>query len=133
MKNYSKKLISMFAIAFTALVLTGCNATPVKNVESNTVPSNVKNSSQVKQAIITAGAQLGWMIKEVDSKNLQGTLMLRKHVAQISIPYSAKEYSLVHKASENLKYDAEENTIHKNYNSWIVNLDRAIQVQLLQQ
>lgn len=133
MRKYSKQLISMFAIAFAALVLSGCGATPVKDVESSLVPSNVKSSEQVKQAIVRAGAQLGWGIKEVDNKNLQGTLMLRKHVAQISIPYSAKEYSLIHKTSENLKYNAADNTIHKNYNSWIENLDRAIQVQLLQQ
>ena len=70
------------------------------------------------------------MIKEVDSNTLQGTLMLRKHIAQITIPYSKSNYSLMYKTSENLNYNAEDKTIHKNYNGWIQNLDRAIQVQL---
>ncbi|MEA3404238.1 MAG: hypothetical protein U9R28_00675 [Pseudomonadota bacterium] len=97
------------------------------------MPTNIKSTEQVKKAINIAGSGLGWMIKEVDGGTLQGTLLLRKHVAQITIPYSEKEYSLLYKASENLKYDAEAQTIHKNYNGWIQNLNRAIQVQLIQQ
>ena len=41
-------------------------------------------------------------------------------------------YSIDYKNSLNLKYDSTKNTIHKNYNGWIQNLDNAIQVQLSQ-
>jgi len=130
MQKISNKWSALFAITAVAFLLTGCGAAPVKNVDSNIVPSNVQSAEQVKQAIKRAGTGLGWMIKEVDSNTLQGTLMLRKHIAQITIPYSKSNYSLMYKTSENLNYNAEDKTIHKNYNGWIQNLDRAIQVQL---
>jgi hypothetical protein len=132
MQRLSKKILSTFSVLATAILLTACGAKPVKNVESNAVPSNIKSAEQVKLAIQRAGTGLGWMIKEKDSHTLEGTLLLRKHIAQITIPYSKTEYSLLYKTSENLSYDQEANTIHNNYNGWIMNLDRAIQLQLLQ-
>ncbi len=132
MQKLSKKWTSLLAIVATSFLLTACGGTPVKNVESSAVPNNIKSASDVKKAIQRAGTGLGWMIKEVDGQTLQGTLLLRKHVAQISIPYSKTEYSLLYQSSEELNYDESAKTIHKNYNGWIMNLDRAIQVQLIQ-
>ena len=48
--------------------------------------------------------------------------------AIIDIPYSATSYSIVFKRGENL--DVAEGTIHKNYNGWVQNLDRAIRTEI---
>lgn len=84
----------------------------------------------VTKAIIRAGASLGWQMKKVKDGEIIGTLYLRDHMAQVKIPYNTKDYSILYQNSSNLKYDAEANTIHSNYNGWVQNLDRAIQTQL---
>jgi hypothetical protein len=48
----------------------------------------------------------------------------------VSIPYTAKNYSILYKDSTNLKYDASAQTIHENYASWIQRLDGAIRTRL---
>ena len=130
MQNKSKKWTSLLALVVVSFLLTACGVKPVHEVESKAVPINIQNSAQVKQAIKRAGNGLGWIIKEVDENTLEGILFLRKHVAKITIPYSSSQYSLLYKSSEQLDYDQEAKTIHSNYNGWIMNLDRAIQVQL---
>ncbi|WP_019556919.1 LptM family lipoprotein [Thiomicrorhabdus arctica] len=126
-----KKWISFLMLAVVSFLLTACGVKPIHEVESKVVPNSIENSDQVKQAIKRAGMGLGWIIKEVDASTLEGTLFLRRHVARITIPYSSSQYSLLYKSSEQLDYDEEEKTIHSNYNGWIMNLDRAIQVQLI--
>jgi len=125
-----KKVALVFSAVLLAVTLTGCKSKPVKNVDAQALPSTVTSASQVKDAIIRAGKTLGWVIKEKDAQTLKGTLSLRKHIAHITIPYSETSYSLLYRGSKNLDYDAEAMTIHSNYNGWISNLDRQIQIQL---
>jgi len=83
---------------------------------------------QVKKAIITAGAGLGWNIKTQSPGHLIGTLNLRKHTAIVDIKYTTENFSINYKDSTNLNYDG--TNIHKNYNGWIQNLEKAIIVQI---
>ena len=46
----------------------------------------------------------------------------------VAIEYSPKTYSILYRDSVNL--DEKGGEIHRNYNQWIDNLDRAIRVQL---
>jgi hypothetical protein len=46
----------------------------------------------------------------------------------VEIPYSASKYSIVYKSSENL--DEADGKIHRNYNGWVQNLDRAIRTEI---
>jgi hypothetical protein len=48
----------------------------------------------------------------------------------VSIPYTAKNYSILYKDSKNLKYDEAAQTIHENYSGWIQRLDGAIRTRL---
>jgi hypothetical protein len=130
MQKTAKKWTSLLALVAVSFILTACGVKPVHEVASKVVPSNIKNSDQVKQAIERAGMGLGWIIKEVDGDTLEGSLYLRAHLAKITIPYSSSQYSLLYKSSVNLDFDEEAKTIHSNYNGWIMNLDHAIQVQL---
>lgn len=125
-----KNLFYVFSTLILMLSLSGCGTKPIHDVEQHAVPSTIQSSDQVKDAIIRAGASLGWIIKVQDKNHLTGTLLLRTHVAKISIPYSKDSYSLIYQSSENLDYNPEDKTIHNNYNGWISNLDRNIQVQL---
>lgn len=125
-----RKLATTFVILIVSLALFSCRTAPVNNVNDATVVANVKNvsSEQVRKAIIRAGGGLGWLMKDAGPGKLEGTLKLRSHMAKVDIPYSSQSYSILYKDSANLNYDG--NNIHSNYNGWIQNLQKAIQVQL---
>lgn len=111
------------------LILAGCRASPIYNVEDAPVNISGKYSlNDVKKAIIRAGAGLGWTMKAKKPGLIKGSLFIRQHVAIIDIRYSKKGYSITYKDSQNLNYDG--SNIHKNYNGWIQNLNRQIQAQL---
>jgi hypothetical protein len=53
---------------------------------------------------------------------------LRTHVAVVDIDYDQRAYNIRYKDSTNLDYTG--TTIHRNYNGWVENLDKAIKAQL---
>jgi hypothetical protein len=129
-KNVKQYFLGLLAIA-TIASLTACGRTaPVKEYQSEPVPTNITSAAQVAKAIKLAGASLGWIISDAGEGKLKGTLNLREHQAIISIPYTDTSYSLLYLSSVNLKYNASENTIHKNYNGWLTNLNNKIQFYL---
>lgn len=104
---------------------------PIFNVVDAPVTSasgKALTREQVKAAIIRAGAGLGWVMKEAGPGKLTANLAVRKHTAEVEIPYSPKSYSIIYKNSTNL--DAADGQIHKNYNGWIQNLSKNINAQL---
>ncbi|MGB8436996.1 MAG: hypothetical protein WCE38_22350 [Burkholderiales bacterium] len=126
------KFVGTLMIGIAVAGLAGCRSAPVMDIVDAPVVESAGGqkltADQVKLAIQRAGATLGWQIKEVQPFLLEGTLILRDHVAVVNIPYSAERYSIVYKDSKNLNYDGK--SIHSNYNGWVQNLDRAIKVQL---
>ncbi len=127
-----KKLFKISGlVGIVLLVLTGCGAASVYNIQNN--PVEVKQSStndDIYKAIKRAGVSLGWIITKVKDGEAKATINLRTHQAVVRIDYNKTEYSITYLNSINLKYDAQKNTIHSNYNSWIQNLEQAINVRL---
>lgn len=129
------KIIKIVFFTLVGLVLlTGCGrGVAVYNVQDNPVDLKAGvGEDKVYKAIKNAGIGLGWQIVKIKPGLAQGELNLRKHTAIVEIPYSTNSYSILYKNSTELGYDAEKNTIHKNYNSWVQNLNKAIKVQLNQ-
>lgn len=128
-----KKFLKLgLLVAMVAVVFTGCRTSTVQNIEAApyTPTSKSVKMDKIAQGIIRAGVGLGWQMKKVKEGEILGTLLLRDHMAKVKIPYDGKEYSIIYQDSSNLKYDAEDKTIHSNYNGWIQNLSNAIQLQL---
>jgi len=128
-----KKLIGLSAIIIAVVFMSGCRSTAVYNISN--APTNVSkkvSSEKVYKAIKTAGLGLGWIVKKSKPGVATAQLNVRRHMAIVTIKYNSQNYSIDYKNSLNLKYDGTKNTIHKNYNGWIQNLDNAIQVQLSQ-
>jgi hypothetical protein len=121
-----RKIVAILLMGFGVAGIGGC-AQPVYNVKDAPVTRNLA-AAQVRLAILRAGATLGWQMQDVQPNLIEGTLYLRSHKARVDIPYRTGRYSIVYKDSVNLLYDG--TNIHKNYNGWIKNLDRAIQAQL---
>lgn len=128
-----RKLV-MLAMAFAlSIAFFGCGTPPVYNVNNNAVvvaADKKATMADVEKAIMRAAGGLGWIIKKEKDGLLKGTLILRTHTAVVAITYNTQEYSINYESSVNLDYNAEANTIHSNYNGWIQNLNKAIQVQL---
>ena len=115
-----------------ALTLGACTTKPIFNVTDSPISTGkVLQASQVRQAIVTAGATLGWKIVELKPGLLQGTLNLRDHTAVVEIPYTTMTYSILFKSGINL--NDRDGQIHKNYNGWVQNLDRGIIAELTRQ
>lgn len=107
--------------------LAGCARTaPIEQV--NAIVSAGHTEAQVKDAIIKAGAQRQWIMSDAGHGVIKGKLQNRDHVADIKINYSATSYSIVYVSSINLM--AANGKIHRNYNRWVHNLDKDIQVTL---
>jgi hypothetical protein len=123
---------SLYVLLFSLLVLftTGCTSHPLYNVDDAAIVTGKTEASmdEIKNAVVRAGASLGWSMKPAGAGHLIGTLHLRKHVAVVDIKYNTKTYSIMYKDSVNLNYDGK--NIHRNYNGWIQNLNHAIQAQL---
>lgn len=120
--------VAAFALASTLL---GCSIQPIQNVDQAAVTNAAGKQltrEQVRGAVVRAGGALGWQMADEGSDRLVGTLQLRKHTAVVEIPYSASGYSIKYRSSVNL--DENGGNIHKNYNGWIQNLQRGINVQL---
>ena len=119
-------------VAAAAVLMIAACATgqPVHNVTQTSIVTNKPNTTteDVRQAIVRAGTGLGWQMKAEGPGRMTGRLALRTHVAVVDITYDSKSYSIRYKDSANLDYNG--STIHRNYNSWVQNLDRAIQAQL---
>ena len=125
-----KSLFSLFLI--TTLILIGC-ARKDAIYDVNDAPVTVTSTksytlTDVRNAIMRAGAALGWQMQEVAPGHLVGTLNVRTHRAQVDIKYNTKSYSITYKDSTNLNYDG--TNIHSNYNGWVQNLDKGIKTQL---
>lgn len=120
-----KKLLAIIAL----FIFTACGVVPVYNVEPTKI-DNPKSVDATYEAIKSAGIALGWKIRKKQEGVATGKLYLRSHLAVVKINYSVSDYSITYVSSRNLKYDPETNEIHKNYNSWIKNLETAIDVRL---
>ena len=114
-----------------AVFLVGCSTSqPVHNIADTPVPRLVTASlDQVGKAIVSAVNARGWRVDKDEPGLIEASVNVRTHMATVSIPYTAKGYSIEYKDSVNL--DHKGNNIHRNYNKWVILLDRNIQQQLL--
>jgi hypothetical protein len=121
------------AALFAAAPAQAGRDAPILNVTDTPVawlPGVEQSTDKVARAIITACARLGWVCSIAEPGEITGRLNLRSHQADVRIPYSTEKYSILYVSSENLRYDAAENTIHRNYNNWVLNLQRQINAEL---
>ena len=125
-----KSAIVVLAVSL-ALGIVACTTKPILNVNNSSISTKTGKAlevAQVRQAILTAGVGLGWKLVDVKPGLMEGTLRLREHTATVDIPYSTSSYSILFKSGVNLS--EKDGQIHKNYNSWVSNLDKAIGAEL---
>jgi hypothetical protein len=129
----NRTALSVTLAGLALVVFTSCRTGGIYNVVDSPITTacgKQPSLDQVTKAIVEAGAGLGWSMAVVKPGLIAGTLNLRGHQAVVEIPYTTQSYSINYKSSKNLKYDAEKQTIHRNYASWVKNLDDAIRARL---
>lgn len=111
------------------LFLAGCRSAPIYDVvAAPVVTSKPATMEAVQNAIVAAGIGLGWRMEPRGPGTITGVLDLRAHHAVVEVTYDTKTYNIKYKDSTNLDYNG--TSIHKNYNGWVENLDKAIRIQL---
>jgi hypothetical protein len=123
--------VGILMMIAAALLAAGCATTqPIWNVQDAPIVAPAGKSysmSEVQQAIMRAGATLGWQMNPEAPGRITGRIALRTHTAIVDIEHSTKTYSIKYRDSTNL--EARDGMIHRNYNGWIQNLDKAIRAQ----
>lgn len=126
-------VIKSAAFKIAILLIAGlspgaCRGAPVYNVTSATMATTPNASvDQVAGAIRQAAIGLGWQMIDKGPGEMEGRLNLRSHLTVASITFDSKQFAIFYKESNNLNYNGTQ--IHKNYNSRVQNLERAILVQ----
>ena len=114
------------------LVAVNCFAAAIQNLRDIPVPVNLDGSypaiEEVQRAIIAGCRNRGWTLVLLEQGRIKATISVRsKHFAEIEIAYTAESYSILYKSSDNLDYNEARQRIHRNYNRWVVMLQRSIQ------
>jgi hypothetical protein len=123
------KLLFKILLVLIVACSLACRKAPLFTVRDAPISPHAQSISRVEEAIKRAGVSLGWQVRKIGPGVMEGVLFLRSHKAVVRIPHTRSSYSIEYVSSENLHYDG--SRIHKNYNFWIQNLDRAIQRELL--
>ena len=128
------KNIALASVILAAFVFAGCGKTkPIVTIEGAPVITQSEKATmkKVEKAIISAGITRGWQMKPTKPGHIIATLNLRQHMAMVDITYDTKAYNIRYKDSgPTMLYDG--TNIHRQYNNWVVNLDRSIRAALSQ-
>jgi hypothetical protein len=120
--------VSLVLVLMVAFLAAGCRTRPIQNVVDRPLPTlSGRTAEQVAQAIERAGAETGWKMQREAPGRIKATLNVRKHVAVVSISYTASSYGVQYVSSENLLADGDQ--IHRKYNAWVKRLCEAIERQ----
>ena len=126
-----KHLMHVFIFALLPLlILYGCQGNRIYKVKEEKILSinmKIKSLAEIRNDIVSAGTPLGWVFAEKAPGHLVGTLAVRMQMAIVDVKYNKKVYSIAYKDSENLDYNGK--SIHPNYNDWVKDLSRNINLK----
>lgn len=124
------KKIAGALLIFVSLTFA-CKTAPVHDVNRSDVPPGL-SIDEVGDVIERAARQRGWSVVRQAPAHIVASIVVRgRHRASVDITFDQKAFSIRHRDSENLRYDGER--IHRNYNSWILRLERTIRDELFLQ
>lgn len=98
----------------------------IANVDASPIPDGL-TMAQIERAIVT-GTQRGWIMTPIEPGHIEAEIVVRSHVAVVDIRYDESVFSIQYKRSSNLDY--KDGRIHRNYNRWILNLERDLKQSL---
>lgn len=131
------RLYLSFAIIAT-LALAGCRAAvPINNVVNTSYGSTAYADAgkltltDYEKAIVRAGTYRNWEMKPIGPGQLEAKNVIRnKHTVHLDIVFNTETFSIKHKGSTNLEWNATAQTIHPSYNTWVRLLEADIKAEI---
>jgi hypothetical protein len=132
-------MIKPFAKLLALLLLVSlpvvAQARQVHNIENEAIPAkldgSVRTVAEVRDGIARAARQRGWTVAPGEGNELIASILVRnRHYAEVSISYTADTFSIKYRDSRELNYNEARNTIHRNYNNWVITLSNDIKAHL---
>ena len=117
-----------FLVFTVPFLLVSCSTTSMVKVDT-LVPVN-RSMEDVRYALQLSANQYDWRIESDTPGSMVLKLDTRSHMVKVKIKYSAKKYKITYMDSNNMNYDPKTQTIRRNYNKWILNLDKYTYQQL---
>jgi hypothetical protein len=94
------------------------------------VDGSARALDEVRAAIINGCEAKEWSVVTDGEARIECSILVRgRHYAEVMIPYSSSAYSIYYSDSRVLDYDENDQSIHRNYNKWVILLSQAIQRQ----
>ena len=123
--------VTLACVLSTAL-LTGCGTSaPVSTVSYSLAAHKTIQLQQMQQAVYTALQRYGWQLQSDNGSQIYARFNKQeRHIVDIRIDYSERGFAIHHVTSQGLNYNQGRDSIHRNYNRWVRNLDQDIQSSL---
>jgi len=125
----------LFTLALAVLVSPAISdaASPVNKDVSISVRSDGTQFpvEEIQAVILESCLSRDWTPRLEGDGSITATIDVRgKHSATVRIPFSSDSYSILYVSSENLDYNPKRESIHRNYNGWVVKLSQTISYRL---
>lgn len=125
--------LASITLVLSALAIAGCSRTaPIYEVNSAPVVSlsGPLSDEEVRNAIIRAATDTGWVVTGDDPGQLQLQNNFRSHSATVNVDYTATDYDITYEDSNALRYNG--TVIHQAYNNLVIALQKQINLRLNQ-
>jgi len=123
----------LLLLAMIALPVQAGRHDPIVTPGPIEVPSG-KSAEEIRKAVRKALFDDEWEMREIAPGRLEAKHSKRGkdqvHTAVIEVAFTGSSVRISYKDSQNLNYDAKDNTIHSTYNRWVRNLERRIRKNL---
>ena len=148
--------IRLLKICFLVLLVSGCAIPMValQDVSETHVIDKPITKEQMRVSILEGATFASWSAQELDSDTILATYLLRTHTVNVQISYTESSYSIKYKSSHDMKMYCTKNdsdkkqgkiisgaqncpgdrppyAIHGAYQTWVDELNRAIQAFLV--
>lgn len=123
-----------FALALLLASVPSSAGSPIQDMIDVPVPIRADGGrfaiEEVRAAIIKGSQTRLWTVEFVGDGVIRAKLNVKnRHYAVVEIPYSELTYSIIYVSSENLDYNPTRQSIHRNYNKWVLQLSTMINSQ----
>jgi hypothetical protein len=107
-------------VSFVLLPFAAQSSVPLVDPAPLAVPAGL-DLATVRKEITRALIGRSWVVSAERPGEIDATLRLRKHVAQVQIRYDERQVQLSYVSSEHLDFKEKrgQRKIHKNYLNWI--------------
>lgn len=127
----------LFLLVVLCLGLVACrpgHSIDTINASTGTMSQTKLSNDMVRKAIFDACQRRGWHAAEISPGLIEARLVVRgKHTVVVSIPYTAENYTIKYKSSNNMEHKTKSDgtqSIHPNYNKWVNILNNEISISL---